>query len=75
MLFAASHNHQVPNFPFAGKPLGDNDYPAIKHAFFHNTLRLVVIDDFLTETELLNLQRYCEEASVGKRSSRSGYVG
>lgn len=75
LLYAASHYHHVPDFPFAGKALGDNDYPAIEHAFFHNALRLVVIDDFLTETALLNMRRYCEEASVWKRSYHSGYVG
>lgn len=75
LLQAVSHYHHVPDLPFSGTALGANDYAAIERAFLHSKLHLVVIDDFLTLPALMNLRRYCEEATVWKRSYPDGYLG
>lgn len=72
---AVSRYHHVPDLPFSGNALGENDYAGIERAFLGNAHRLVVIDNFLSPEALSNLRRYCHEATVWKRSYPDGYLG
>lgn len=72
---AVGDYHHVPDVPFAGKALGDNNYDEIERAFFNNDPHLVVIDNFLSLQALSSLHRYCLEATVWKRSYPDGYLG
>jgi hypothetical protein len=67
--------HYWPDAPFSGKALGETDYDAVEASYFKNTPSLVVIDDFLTSSALLELRRFCEEATVWKSQYGNGYVG
>ncbi|MEY4439465.1 MAG: hypothetical protein RIQ36_929 [Pseudomonadota bacterium] len=67
--------HYLPNTPFSGPALGENNFQEIEHNFAHNTTKLVVIDNFLSEQALLALRQFCEEATVWKRSYTNGYLG
>lgn len=67
--------HYLPSAPFNGPALGQNNFEEIEHNFIHNTPKLVVIDNFLSEQALLALRQFCEEATVWKRSYPNGYLG
>jgi hypothetical protein len=67
--------HSIPDFPFNGKALGNNNYQNIEKEFLENKTKIVVIDNFLTEEALLALRKYCEEATVWKRTYANGYHG
>lgn len=75
LLQGISGYHHVPDLPFSGPALATNDYREIEATFLNGKIRLVVIDNFLTEEALLNLRRFCNEATVWKRSYSDGYVG
>ena len=63
----------VPEAPFHGVALGENDYVAIEEKYFAD--RVVVIDNFLSPEALEGLRRYCEESTVWKQNYRRGYLG
>ncbi len=65
----------LPDMPFTGTALGANDFQKIEHDFMHNNPKLVVIDNFLSDAALLQLRKFCEEATVWKRSYTNGYLG
>jgi tetratricopeptide (TPR) repeat protein len=65
----------LPDTPFTGTALGANDFQKIEHDFKHNNPKLVVIDNFLSNEALLQLRKFCEEATVWKRSYPNGYLG
>jgi len=65
----------LPDTPFTGNALGQNDFKKIEHDFIHNTTKLVVIDNFLSDEALIQLRTFCEEATVWKRSYPNGYLG
>ncbi|MEN9670429.1 MAG: hypothetical protein RL018_706 [Pseudomonadota bacterium] len=65
----------LPDKPFTGNALGQNDFVKIEHDFMHNTTKLVVIDNFLSDEALIQLRTFCEEATVWKRSYPNGYLG
>lgn len=67
--------HYLPETPFVSNALGANDFQKIEHDFMHNQPKLVVIDNFLSEAALLQLRKFCEEATVWKRSYPNGYLG
>lgn len=67
--------HYLPNTPFSGIALGVNDFQKIEHDFTHNTTKLVVIDNFLSDKALMQLRQFCEEATVWKRTYPNGYLG
>jgi tetratricopeptide (TPR) repeat protein len=67
--------HYWPDAPFSGKALGEADYDAVEASYFKNAPSLVVIDDFLTSSALLELRQFCEEATVWKAHFGNGYVG
>jgi len=50
-------------------------FPTIPGPVVVNAPSLVVIDDFLTSPALLELRRFCEEATVWKSQYGNGYVG
>jgi tetratricopeptide (TPR) repeat protein len=66
-------NYHLPDVPFAGSALGENDYGAIEAKYFSD--RLVVIDNFLSPEALRVLRCFCEEATIWKTYNRHGYVG
>ena len=70
---ALSTHHYVPEAPFAGRALGENDYTAIENRYAAE--RLTVIDDFLSPEALGALRAFAEEATVWKSYNRHGYVG
>jgi len=63
----------IPDLPFAGRALGENDYAALEDAYLAK--RLVVIDDFLSPEALAALRRHCEEATIWKMNYDRGYLG
>ena len=65
--------YAVPEVPFAGNALGENDYGAIEDAYLKG--EIVVIDDFLSAEALAALRRFCEEATIWKINNARGYVG
>lgn len=65
----------LPDFPFTGNALGENNFPQIEHDFIHGNPKLVIIDNFLSTQALLQLRKFCEEATVWKRSYPNGYLG
>ena len=67
--------HNWPDAPFSGKALGKTDYDAVEASYLRSAPSLVVIDDFLTSSALLELRRFCEEATVWKSQYGNGYVG
>lgn len=67
--------HYVPESPFSGIALGKNDFQQIEHDFMNSTTKLVVIDNFLSHEALTQLRKFCEEATVWKRSYPNGYLG
>lgn len=67
--------HYWPDAPFSGKALGETDYDAVEASYFKSAPSLVVIDDFLTRPALVELRRFCEEATVWKSQYGNGYVG
>jgi tetratricopeptide (TPR) repeat protein len=66
-------NYYLPDVPFAGRALGENDYGAIEAKYFSD--RLVVIDNFLSPEALRVLRAFCEEATIWKTYKRHGYAG
>lgn len=64
---------QVPDPPFGGCALGENDYRAIEEQYLAE--RLVVIDGFLSPEALAAFRRFCEEATVWKIDNPRGYLG
>ncbi len=67
--------HYVPDTPFTGSALGDNDYRGIEDRYFASRPSMVVIDNFLSPDALAALRRYSEEATVWKMNNNRGYVG
>ena len=67
--------HSIPDLAFDGNALGENDYRKIEKDFLENKTKIVVIDNFLSEPALLNLRKFCEEATVWKRTYANGYHG
>jgi len=67
--------HYFPDYPFEGEALGKNDYFGIEEHFLNSKLKLVVIDNFLSEKALLTLRKYIEEATIWKTPYSNGYVG
>ena len=67
--------YHLPETSFSGPALAANDYAKIEADFLNNTTKLVVIDNFLSESALHALRQYCEEATIWKRSYANGYVG
>jgi tetratricopeptide (TPR) repeat protein len=65
----------LPDTPFLGRALGNNDFQKIEHDFIHGNPKLVVIDNFLSHEALTQLRNFCEEATVWKRSYPNGYLG
>ena len=65
----------LPDTPFTGKALGDNNFQQIEHDFIHGSPKLVIIDNFLSPEALVQLRKFCEEATVWKRSYPNGYLG
>lgn len=75
LIQAVAGYHHLPAPRFSGIALGDNDFADIERTFMSSTSKLVVIDNFLSPEALLALRRYCEEATIWKRSYPNGYLG
>lgn len=75
LIQAIGAYHYLPDTPFTGNALGVNDFQKIEHDFMHKSPKLVVIDNFLSKAALLQLRKFCEEATVWKRSYANGYLG
>jgi tetratricopeptide (TPR) repeat protein len=67
--------HYFPDLEFSGKALAQANYSEIESQYLNSKLRLVVIDNFLTDEALYNLRQFCEEANIWKRAYRNGYLG
>ena len=65
--------HHLPESPFQGAALGNNDYRAVEAQYAAD--KMVVIDNFLTPEALIELRRFCEEATIWKTYYRNGYTG
>ena len=65
--------HNCPDTPFTGAALGNNDYHAIEDQYAAGNL--VVIDNFLSPSALVELRHFSEEATVWKMYDPGGYVG
>jgi tetratricopeptide (TPR) repeat protein len=65
--------HYLPEQPFQAVALGANDYHAIEAQYAAD--KMVVIDNFLTPEALIELRRFCEEATIWKTYYRNGYTG
>ena len=71
---ALSRIHYLPDVPFEGRALGDNDYAAIEAQYERE--RLVVIDNFLSPAALAAFREFSEEATVWNAIyNPRGYVG
>jgi tetratricopeptide (TPR) repeat protein len=71
---ALSRVHYLPDPPYEGRALGDNDYAAIEDRYRRE--RLVVIDGFLSPAALAAFREYSEEATVWNAIyNPRGYVG
>ena len=70
---ALTTHYNVPQVPFTGRALGENDYATIEDQYLAK--RLTVIDGFLSPEALGALRAFSEEATVWKSYNRHGYVG
>ena len=65
--------HHLPESPFQGAALQVNDYRTIEAQYAAD--KMVVIDNFLMPQALIELRRFCEEATIWKTYYRTGYTG
>jgi len=72
---ALTRVHHWPDAPFSGKALGETDYTSVEASYRNSAPSLVVIDDFLSDSALSELRRFCEEASIWKSQYNNGYNG
>jgi tetratricopeptide (TPR) repeat protein len=75
LINAVNTCHYFPDLEFSGKALAQENYDEIERQYLNSKLRLVVIDDFLTDEALINLRLFCEDANIWKRTYKNGYLG